>query len=131
MRTRIVGGWILASCACLAGSMARAQDAPTCGPCTKVVCPTIEPVKHTRYCYDVKIEDYCRTRCAHTPILSIFCHDRCGKCAENCGEADPCHKCGKPRTRKVLIKEFVTEEVPTPRCRVQCTTEPCVPAPTK
>jgi hypothetical protein len=101
-----------------AASLVRAQDAPCECPCgKKVVSPTVEPVKHTRYCYDCKEEDYAYTHWVPTPILSIFCHDHCGKC-DSCTEPDACHKCGHARTRKVLIKEIVTEDVPTAKCRV-------------
>jgi hypothetical protein len=119
----------------------RAQAPPpapeccsSCGPCEKVAHPTIEKVPHTRYCYDVKEEHYCYPKGVHSPILTIFCHDHCGKCEGCQDQADPCHNCGQPRTRKVLIKEFVTEEIPTPKCQVErvgeCTPRPaCSPGP--
>lgn len=96
---------------------AAGATAPSCGPYKLVACPAVENKKHTRYCYDCKEEDYCYTKWAHIPILTYFCHDHCGTCG--CADdGEPCHKCGHPRTRKVLIKCFVTEEVPTPKCNV-------------
>jgi len=94
-------------------------------PCKKVACPTMENVKHTCVRYDVKEEDYCATKCAHISIFTRLCQCCCGKGAPGANEAEPCHKCGQPRTRKVLIKEFVTEEVPTPKCRVDRVGESC------
>jgi hypothetical protein len=114
--------------------LAPAQD--TAAPCApfspspadathKTVCPVVGNVKHTRYCYDVKEEDYAYTKWVHSPILSIFCHDHCGKCGGCPDETEPCHNCGHAHTRKVLIKEFVPEEVPTPKCKVERVAEPC------
>ncbi len=109
--------------------LTRAQDeAPACGTCKKTVSPTIENVKHICVNYDVKEEDYAYTRGVCTPILSRFCRDHCGNCG--CQDSEPCHNCGKARTRKVLIKEFVTEEVPTAKCRVDRVSEPCHACPT-
>jgi hypothetical protein len=84
-----------------------------------VAVPAIEKVKHTCIRYDVKEEDYCTTKCVHSPIFSIFCRSCCGKSDCCHDETEPCHQCGHPYTRRVLIKEIVTEEVPTPRCKVE------------
>src|SRR5262249_50078942 len=99
-----------------------------CGPCQKVASPTVENVRHTRYCYDVKEEHYSYPRWVHSPILTIFCHDHCAKCSGDQNEAEPCHNCGQPRTRKVLIKTFVTEDIPTAKCKVERVNE-CAPHP--
>jgi hypothetical protein len=99
----------------LHGPSCAAEACPPCASCKKVAHPTVEPVKHTCVNYDVKEEDYCHTRWVRTPILSRLCNSCCGKC--DC--PDECHDCGTPRTRKVLLKEIVTEEVPTAKCRVE------------
>ncbi|MBY0525075.1 MAG: hypothetical protein K2R98_16845 [Gemmataceae bacterium] len=98
--------------------------------CKKVAVPVIENAKRTCIRYDCKEEDYCPTKCVHTSIWSRFCGSCCGK--DGCGQggSDPGHQCGHPRTRKVLIKEIVTEEVPTPKCKVERVSEPCPPAQT-
>lgn len=105
------------------------ECAPPCGPCKRVVSPTVENVKHVRYCYDVKEEDYAYTWGAHIPLLTSKCRDHCGQCGSCAEEPDTCHKCGCPHTRKVLIKIIVTEQIPTPKCRVDRVPEcnPCAP----
>ena len=85
--------------------------------------------KHQCVSYDCKEEDFAYTCGAHFPILSKFCRNCCG-CG---GGADDCNKCGTPRTRKVLIKVIVTEDVPSPKCRVDrvpVCTQPACPEPT-
>lgn len=85
----------------------------------KVVTPTIEMKQHDRVCYDCKEYDWARTRCVCTPILT----DKCPCLDKYAGRLpkplEPeCVKCGKPHTRKVLIKHFVNEELPWPKCEV-------------
>jgi hypothetical protein len=108
---------------------APVETLPDCCPCQKEVHAVVETVPHTRICYDCKDEDYAYTKHAHTPILTIFCHDHCGKC--ECNETEPCHDCGHARTRKVLIKIIVTEPVAAPKCKVErvpiCPTCPSAP----
>lgn len=89
-----------------------------CSGCFKFVQPTLETVKHTRYCYACKVYDECPTCCARTPILTTLC-PWCTKCKSCDCEDVSCIKCGKPYCRRVLIKKFVTEEVPRPRCVVE------------
>src|SRR4051794_4105001 len=88
---------------------AAASPGPAPPPCPPegpaVAIPTVAKKKHTRICYECKEEDYCRTRCVPTPILTSECHGH----GTGCGcpaEAPPpeCNKCGPVRTRKVLIK---------------------------
>jgi hypothetical protein len=98
-------------------------EAPCPPPGHTVAVSTIEKVKHTRICYECKEVEYCQTRCAHTPILSTRCHEH-GHCAGSCGcppeaPSPECIRCGCVRTRKVLIKKFITEEVPVPACKVE------------
>lgn len=96
--------------------------APPAAPCEheatrKVPRLVAQPVPHTRICYDVKEEEFCKTCGARTPAVSAKCpcHDKhAGQDTE-----PPCTdhvKCGGVRTRKVLIKKFVVEE----RDEVQC-----------
>ena len=83
----------------------------------KVPHAVVQPVPHTRICYDIKEEEFCKTCGARTPIISTKCpcHDKhAGQDAE-----PPCTdgvKCGKVRARMVLIKKLVVEE----RDEVQC-----------
>jgi hypothetical protein len=93
--------------------------APVCvAEVQKVAVPAVVTKKHTKVCYDCKEEDYTTTRCLRTPILSTKCHP--GTCGCAAGEAEVgCVKCGPVRTRKVLIKKIITEEVPVPGCKVE------------
>jgi hypothetical protein len=102
----------------------QATAGPPCPPQGHpVAVATVEKKQHTRVCYDCKEEEYCRTRCLHTPILSTRCHEH-WPCAGGCGcppevPSPECIRCGCVRTRKVLIKKFITEEVPVPACKVE------------
>jgi hypothetical protein len=98
----------------------------SCGWFRKCVHPTVENVTHKCVRYDCEEEDYAYTKCAHTPILGRFCDVHCWLCGHHADES--CPKCGHPRTRKVLIKEFVPEEVPTPKCQVERVPAPAKPA---
>lgn len=93
----------------------------------KVAVPTTVKKKNHRICYDCKEEDYAHTRCLPTPIPSHQCpNGGCehfglfgwmGKCGW--GESLGCVHCGKPHTRKVLIKKIITEEAEVPACKVE------------
>ena|SRR5947209_800004 len=101
------------------------EPCPPEGPCIAV--PTVEMKKHTRICYDCKQVEYCRTWCAHIPLLTEACHGcghhkGCGCAAAPCPE---CTRCGHVRTRKVLIKRIITEEVPVPACKVEHVAPTC------
>ena len=102
-----------------------ACPAPACAAeAQKVAVPGVVTQKHTRVCYDCKEEEYTTTRCLRTPIPSAKCHGPgCGGCAA-AGPGAACVKCGPVRTRKVLIKKIITEEVAVPGCKVEA-----VPAP--
>lgn len=103
------------------------QDSACPGGQVKVVEPTTVKKKNYRICYDCKEVDYASTRCLRTPILDHRCPD--GACkhtglfslvCECCGlEGLGCVRCGKPHTRKVLIKKIITEEIQVPACKVQ------------
>jgi hypothetical protein len=107
------------------------EYSPSCGWFRKLVHPCVVNEPRTCIRYDVEERDYCPTKCAHTPIPSKFCDGHhCGKHGGH-DEEPPCAKCGHPCTRKVLIKEFITEDVPTRKCEVERV--PCpksCPAPT-
>jgi hypothetical protein len=61
--------------------------------------------------YDVKCQDYCLKKCPH------FGYEN--KCCSSCDGGNPgCTNCGKVRTRKILLKKFVTEECPATKCEV-------------
>ena len=140
--TRLLIGGAAAVLACLGSVLpATAQGPPAApGPAVPAVAPppaligsapepcdheatrkvphaVLRPVPHTRICYDIKEEEFCKTCGARTPIISTKCpcHDKyAGHDAES-----PCTdgvKCGKVQTRKVLIKKLVVEE----RDEVQC-----------
>ena len=133
--TRLLIGGAAAVLACLGSVLpAAAQGFPVAtAPPPGPVCPApepcdheatrkvphavVQPVPHTRICYDIKEEEFCKTCGARTPIVSTKCpcHD---KYARKDAEP-PCTdhvKCGGLRTRKVLIKKLVVEE----RDEVQC-----------
>ena len=82
-------------------------------PCNKHVCPVQTTKKISRPVYDVKCVDFALKKCPP-----------CGyehKCCTSCDGGNPdCVKCGKIRTKKILLKKFVTEECPTTKCEVQC-----------
>ena len=111
-------------CAGLAG-LAWAEDAgpaPPCAACSAAkVCVPVPTVKEeTKVIYDDKCVDYCLPHCS---LFSIFT----GGCGCNDGG---CPNCGRPRTRRVLIKKFVHEQCPEVKCEVRdappCAT-PCPP----
>lgn len=81
-------------------------------PCNKHVVAVQDTKKVTKAVYDVKCVDYAYKKCA-------FGYEF-GCCSSCDGGGNPdCVKCGKPRTRKILLKKFVTEECPTTKCEVQ------------
>ena len=77
---------------------ATASDAD----CGERIC-VAEPVKvkAVKPVYGVKCVEYCLPKCPHFCLLHP---ERC------------CPKCGKLRTRRVLVKRFVTEERDTVKC---------------
>ncbi|MBY0525271.1 MAG: hypothetical protein K2R98_17825 [Gemmataceae bacterium] len=85
-----------------------------CGECFKKCCqPTWEMKKHTEVNYCTKVVEYCLPKCC-----GFGCAKKkdCCECADGCQE--PCHKCGKPRCKRVLVKKFVTEECQHNKCEV-------------
>jgi hypothetical protein len=107
-------------CAGLAGLAWAAEppaQPPTDGPAACKVCvaePTTKKV--VKVVYEEKEVDYCLPGCSFFGLLR-------GGCACGAGPG-----CGKPRTRKVLIKRFVTEECPATKCEVR-EAAPACPAP--
>jgi len=93
----------------------------------KVIQPSTETVKHTRICYDCKEYDYAKTRCAKTPIFTRECPD-CEKHPPQAYPSPDCVKFGPIKTRRVLIKKIIPEDVVKPKAEVQCVTE-VVPSP--
>jgi hypothetical protein len=95
---------------------------PQCGGCpTCKVCvpePTIK--KHPHTVFGVKCVDYCLKKCP--PFASL----RGGCCNDGCGAA--CGDCGKPRTKKVLLKKVITCDEPDYKCRVEERPVSCQPA---
>ena len=78
--------------------------------CPMACCPVIcikkcaavpDTQKHSHPVFSCKAVDFCLKEC------SCLCKHGCWNC---------CVKCGKPRTKKVLLKKFVTAE----KCGVKC-----------
>jgi hypothetical protein len=105
---------------------------PPCGV-RKCCEPTVEERKHRMRNYAVKKEDFCVPKCSLWDILFNKCgkHDKCDApgCEHNCtGGECACHKCGKVRQRKILLKQFEDEIECVPACRVEYhMNEPCCP----
>lgn len=122
MLRRFVGGIVLTVSLAWAAQGADPR-VPVCEPgyqiveeicyqdvCHKV-CRVVPDVKKTtKPVYSCKTEDYCLKKCPR------LCH-----CAEDCPT------CDHPRTRKILVKKFVTTECPTYKCVVETVVErvPC------
>ena len=111
-----------------AGHHAKDCAAPCepCPPATRKTCvPEPDQKKVTKTVYDCECEDFCLPKC---PKFSLHSHKKgcdkdCGGCADGA-----CASCEKPRTRKVLIKKFVTHE----ECGVKCSVQEvpaCAPCP--
>lgn len=76
------------------------------------VCRMVPDVKKTtKVVYDYKVVDY------YLPKKHGLRCSQCGQCGCSCGV------CGKPRTKRVLMKKFVTVEQPTCKCVVECIVE--------
>jgi hypothetical protein len=99
-----------------------------CGCCLRKVvrmeCTTKEVVEH---CYDCKCEDFALlgpSKKYHVPCAAC---DGC--CDQGCGHQDhvvwqPGH-CGKPRTRKALVKYELVKKVPAYKCVVEYVCDRC------
>ena len=101
-----------------------AQDC--CGGCgAKNVCKVVcEMKKVKKTVWAVECEEFCPS----LPTCRRGCGRSCGDCEDACC-SDPCAslrrpttppKCGRVRTRKKLVKQQVTCEVPVYRCVVVC-----------
>ena len=83
--------------------------APCEAPCVHKVCvPEPTTVVKDKAIYDQRCVDYCLPKCSLWSILKGGC---------SCGDGG-CADCGRPRTRKVLIKRYVHEECPETKCVV-------------
>jgi len=95
--------------------------APACGPCYEQVCtkrcvpvPDTKKIVHPEYC--CKETDMCLPpKCGFSLFKKKDCCGACGACG-TCGTCGDCVKCGKVRTRRVLLKKYVTTE----ECRTKC-----------
>jgi hypothetical protein len=109
---------------------AIAADTTLCSGWTavvqKLVQPSTEKVKHTRICYDYKDIDYARTYAGKTPIHTRECPD-CENQPPHGGQGDDCVTFGKVRTRRVLMKRIITEEVTKPKAEIIRVGKPCSP----
>lgn len=113
-----------------AAHAADPPDKPVCEPgytlveeiqyreVVRKVCRLVpETKKVPRTVYEVKVVDYCQQKCPN-PLA----------CLKHKGEPACCGDCGKPRTRKVLVKKEVVDECPGYKCVVEEVVErvPCV-----
>jgi hypothetical protein len=96
----------------LSSDAARADEPAMscCEVCHKVCVPTIEKTKKTKVVYGCKVKDFCLP-----------------KCSSNWHGCCDCLQCGKPRTKRVLLKRSISSEECVPRCKVQHVVE-SVPA---
>lgn len=137
MRTLVLTlaiGWTIADMAvaadcCAPPTCAAVQSCNDCGAqkACQVICET---KKVTKVVWRIECEDFC--------VPMPGCRDKCcasNGCQEGCGEAsccndscDPCAslqdreyvtpRCGKVRTKKKLVKDTITCEVPSFKCVV-------------
>lgn len=74
------------------------------------ICTTVPDVKKTvKPVYRCKEEEICLPKCSH--------------CKQKCGDCSSCPQCGKPRSRRVLVKKLVMEACPTSKCVIETVVE--------
>jgi hypothetical protein len=108
---------------CCWAARGQAGEIPACEPGYRIV---------EEVCYKEVIHKVCRlvpdVKKVTKPVFEVKCIPYCQKkwpgsgCQDCCGKG-PCPTCGKVRTRKVLMKKFVTCEEPITRCEVECVVE--------
>lgn len=113
----------------------RAPKCPKqkCDTCKKECVPTVtkKTIEHRKY--SSSCESFCIPKCRLGGCGSKKSCDPCNACPTACDE--PCHKCGKVRTRKVLIVKIRKEEQCVKSCEAvdcpapSCPAPVCVPAP--
>jgi hypothetical protein len=91
----------------------------------KIVHPSSETIRRTRYCYDYHEYDFARTCGLKTPIPTTRCPE-CDKCPPEEYPDLECVRYGPPHCRRVLVKKIIVEEVKKPRAVVERQVE-CVP----
>lgn len=82
------------------------ENCQSCGDariCQQV--PTTKKVTHV--VYECKVEWYCLTKCPLHIGRRI------------CSSGQICTGCDKPRSRRILVKKFITVEEPTTKCSVE------------
>ena len=169
MRTLVLTlaiSWMIADMAvaancCAPPTCSAVQCCSDCGAqkACQVICET---KKVTKVVWRVECEDFCTMLpgCERECCSNSGCQEGCGESAccetgcDSCGDCDPCAslqdrkyvtpRCGKVRTRKKLVKDTITCEVPSFKCVVtacdacgacsdsqEVITEEAAPAPTE